>query len=333
MDSDPENRLLVERMQVVWETPEQAQEDIDVQGLWLQVAAQAGLQQDALIKRIANGLEVAFGKLATTWQLKPMAPPALRYALVTALVVIVPLLVTRWGGWFPWNIGTPQLTTLEIPQGERSQVIFSDGSIVILDAGTTLRYAEKFGRGTREVFLDGEGFFEVMADTDRPFIIHASDALIQVLGTKFNVRAWEPDYRVQVAVSEGQVSLRPALSSTAEAVVINKGEGSMMPVNGQPTEPVEIDVEEKLGWMKNEIIFRNVALREVLFQIERWYDLSIELAVPAVAAERVTVHLSRSSMEDVLELISVLSGLPYNREGRTIQLGLPSASLEETGSQ
>jgi ferric-dicitrate binding protein FerR (iron transport regulator) len=241
--------------------------------------------------------------------------------------------VTRWGGWFPWNIGTPQLTTLEIPQGERSQVIFSDGSIVILDAGTTLRYAEKFGRGTREVFLDGEGFFEVMADTDRPFIIHASDALIQVLGTKFNVRAWEPDYRVQVAVSEGQVSLRPALSSTAEAVVINKGEGSMMPVNGQPTEPVEIDVEEKLGWMKNEIIFRNVALREVLFQIERWYDLSIELAVPAVAAERVTVHLSRSSMEDVLELISVLSGLPYNREGRTIQLGLPSASLEETGSQ
>lgn len=329
MAVDPENRLLVEQMQVVWETPEQAQEDIDVQQLWLQVAAQAGLLEQPRVGRFTDRLRAFVPTVFDTWRYQPAAQLVWRYAAVAVLVIALPLLVTRWGGWFPWTIGTPQLVTLQIPQGERSQITFGDRSSVILDAGTTLRYPEKFARDTREVFLDGEGFFEVVADSRKPFIVHASDALIQVLGTKFNVRAWEPDERVQVAVSEGQVSLRPASIPVEEGVIIHKGEGSLMPTNGQPTKPVEIDLEEKLGWMHNEAIFRDVPLGEVLFQLERWYDLSFELAVPAVATERVTVHLRRNSVQDILEIISSLTDMPFKRHGRVVRLGLPLPQTPE----
>jgi ferric-dicitrate binding protein FerR (iron transport regulator) len=328
MDSDPENRLLVQQMQTVWEAPELAQEDIEVQRLWHRVATQAGLYRESRSKGIADRVRAAIGKVTSDWRFMPEAAPVLRYATLAVLVVVLPLLVTRWGGWFPWSIGVPQWATVEVSKGQRSQIALSDGSTVMLDAGTTLRYPEKFKRGPREVFLEGEGFFEVVTDARRPFMVHASDALIQVLGTKFNVRAWEPDQRIQVAVSEGRVSLRAESSSAEEGVIINKGEGSVMATRGQPTEPVEINVDEKLSWMQNEIIFRDVALREVLSQVERWYDLSFKLAIPTVALEHVTIHLRRHSVEDVLELISVLSGLPYTRDGRMIQLGLPE--LEET---
>jgi ferric-dicitrate binding protein FerR (iron transport regulator) len=322
MDTDPENRLLVQQMQAVWEAPELAQEDIEVQQLWHRVATQAGLYRESRSKGIVDRVRAAVGKLTSDWRFMPEAAPVLRYATLAVLVVVLPLLVTRWGGWFPWSIGAPQWATIEISKGQRSQIAFSDGSTVMLDAGTTLRYPEKFKRGPREVFLEGEGFFEVVTDARKPFMVHASDALIQVLGTKFNVRAWEPDQRVQVAVSEGRVSLRAESSSEEEGVIINKGEGSMMAARGQPTEPVGINVDEQLSWMQNEIIFRDVALREVLSQVERWYDLRFKLAMPAVALEHVTIHLRRHSVEDVLELISVLSGLPYTRDGRTVQLGL-----------
>lgn len=329
MAADTDNRLLVERMQAIWDAPEPSPVEVDVQQLWFQVAAQAGLLEQSRVGRFTDRLRAFIHTVFDTWRFQPAAQLIWRYAAVSVLAIALPLLVTRWGGWFPWTLGSPQLVTLQIPQGERSQITFGDRSTVILDAGTTLRYPEKFARDTREVFLDGEGFFEVVADSRKPFIIHASDALIQVLGTKFNVRAWELDQRVQVAVSEGQVSLRPASIPVAEGVIIHKGEGSLMPTNGQPTEPEEIDLEEKLGWMHNEAIFRDVPLGEVLFQLERWYDLSFELAVPAVATERVTVHLRRNSVQDILEIVSSLTDMPFKRHGRVVRLGLPLPQTPE----
>ncbi|UCH10722.1 MAG: FecR domain-containing protein [Fidelibacterota bacterium] len=333
MASDPENRMLVERMQAIWDTPDLPQPEVDVQRLWYQVAARTGLHRASLIDRLANWLKDRLGSLIPDLRILPDPTPVLRYAVLIALVLVVPLLVTRWAGWFPWNMGTPRLVEVRISQAERQRITFPDGSNVVLDAGTTLRHPKKFARDTREVYLDGEGFFDVMADTRKPFIVHASDALVQVLGTKFNVRAWEPDERVQVAVAEGHVSLRPAATPVEEGVIIREGQGSLMPTNGQPTQPMEVDVDEHLGWMRNEAVFRDVPLREVLFQVERWYDLSFELAVPAVADERVTMHINRNSVEDVLELISVLSGLPYRRDGRTILLGFPDPSPHEAEGQ
>ncbi|UCD38198.1 MAG: FecR domain-containing protein [Fidelibacterota bacterium] len=334
MAADPENRMLVEQMQVIWEASTPEQEPVNVKRLWSQVAIRAGLREESRASRLVNRLKGLVVGEVKDWRFLTGPSPALRYALVAALVVIVPLLVTRWVGWFPWNLGTPQLITVQISQAERNRIAFPDGSSVILDAGTTLRYPKRFTRRTREIHLDGEGFFEVVADSRKPFIIHASDALIQVLGTKFNVRAWEPDERVQVTVAEGHVSFRPMSTPLEAGVIIHEGEGSLMRMNGQPTKPVEVDVDEYLGWMRNEAVFRDVPLREVLFQVERWYDLSFDLVVPTVAGERVTMHIRRnSSVEDVLELISVLAGLPYTRDGRRILLGGSVPQSEGNGSR
>ncbi|MCK4577284.1 MAG: FecR domain-containing protein [Candidatus Marinimicrobia bacterium] len=323
MAADTDNRLLVERMQVIWDTPEPAPVEVNVQQLWLQVADQAGLLEQTRGRRITDRFRASIHTVIDTWRYQPATRLVWRYAVVAVLVISLPLLVANWVGWLPWQSGTQQLITIQMSNAQRSRFVLSDSSSVILDAGSTLRYPEKFARDSRDVFLNGEGFFKVNTDAGRPFTIHASDALIQVLGTKFNVRAWEPDQRVQVAVSEGQVSLRPASSSTVEVVVINEGEGSVMPLDGKPTEPELIAVDEQLGWMHNEAVFRDVPLKEVLYQVERWYDLSFELAVPSVADERVAIYLRNNSVQDILELISSLTDMPFKRIGSVVHLGLP----------
>ncbi|MEE9465488.1 MAG: FecR domain-containing protein [Candidatus Neomarinimicrobiota bacterium] len=329
MSADSENRLLVERMQAIWAAPEPSPTDIDVKRVWLEVAAQAGLLEQSRVGRSASRVKNIFGRDLRHWQFWPAPTPALRFALVVTLIIALPLLVARWGGWLPWDAGSDPLIAVHIDQGKRSRVMLSDGSSVILDAGTTLRHPAEFAGDVREVYLDGEGFFEVVDDADWPFIVHAADAQITVLGTKFNVRAWEPDQRIRVAVAEGHVALHAESTGADEGVVIHEGQGSTMLVNGQPGEPVDITLDEHLGWMNNEAVFRDVPLREVLFQVERWYDLSFELTDPSVAGERVTVYLRRNSVQDILELISSLTEMPFKRNGRVVRLGLLPAQTPE----
>lgn len=314
---DPENRQLAASMKAVWDTPEPRRETSDVSRLWDEVAEKAGisarpevLSHKGIVSRVVEW-----------WQ--PGAPQIRVYA-AAAVLLITTSLAFLWASemvTFPWDSQAAQFETRTVANGARDKLILADGTRITLDAGSRLRYPEVFSGDTRDVFLSGEGYFEVASDAEKPFVVHADRAVVKVLGTRFNMRAWQMDKTVTVAVVEGKVSLGSE-ETVQESVVIANGQASTLPESGPPAEPYPVDIEKHMGWMRNEVFFERAPLGEILYQLERWHNVRFVLEDSSIAAEQLTVHIRGKALDDVLELISVLTGLDYQRTGGSIQLSL-----------
>jgi transmembrane sensor len=139
------------------------------------------------------------------------------------------------------------------------------------------------------------------------------------LGTKFNKRAWQKYKRIQVAVAEGKVSLNTKKGAFQDAVILTAGLSSFLSETGVPSQPEMIDIEKILSWMHNEVIFDNTPLDEILFQLERWYDLQFVLSDSSIGQEHLTVHIQSTAIKDILELIATLTDLDYTMAGNMVR--------------
>lgn len=305
IDNDPANRRLFEIMKEAWEQEEHQARRSDVSALWQEVAKKAGIDT-----KMRPGKQVQIGTQPKHWQ-----RTASRFrmwhmaAILTAGTALLYYVSLQRG---------QELLTINVEPGNRKNVAFSDGSRVALDAGTSMSYPSEFDGRIREVTLKGEGYFEVGPDAEKPFVIHAGDAEIRVLGTRFNVRAWPEDQKVTVTVAEGRVSLRQESGSDGNAVIITKGQQSVFTALGTPTDPADVDLEQELGWMQNTMHFENATLGEILRQLERWYGIRIVLQDETASGQRLTLHIDRQSLDSTLELIMALTELQYSQKDSTI---------------
>ncbi len=182
------------------------------------------------------------------------------------------------------------------PRAQRGTVQLLDGTRLVLGPASRLRLSRQFGV-TREVYLEGEAFFQVAHDSTRPFIVHAANAVTRVLGTEFSVRAYPDDREVEVVVKTGKVALRrssslPADAATSLGAILTKGQLGRVGFGGPATVMKEVDLDRLLGWTEGRLVFHRTPLREAVAQIQRWYDLEIHLASPALAANAVTASFA-----------------------------------------
>ncbi len=318
--SDPENQRLTELMKITWKTPESRQQTSDVKKLWAEVAEKAGIDVKARHQKIHETPRAVQKNITKLFNFQKRSHQMLRYAAVLLVVSSLAYFFTKEINYLPWLEQVAELKTITIANGDRQKVVLSDGSTITLDAGSSLKYPESFEGDTREVFLNGEGFFEVKSNPQKPFIIHANNANVQVLGTKFNIRAWNEFKKVQVSVAEGKVSLNAENGKSENAVILTRGFSSILIESGVPSEPQQDDIEKYLGWMHNEVVFENTPLSEILFQLERWHDLQFILEDSSIASERLTVHIKEQSIKDILDLITALTDLHSVYDGKTIRL-------------
>ncbi len=317
LDAAPENRRLLDLMQKVWRSEEPQRSKSDVEALWNQVAVKAGIAATPAVQQLPKTTRPAAETIRWPARLYADSYRLMRYAAVFFVVVSLGYVLSKMTGVAPWQLSGEKTLTVDV--GDRKTLNLDDGTKVVLDAGSTLRYPSRFDDETREVYLAGEGYFEVAPDAARPFVVHANHADVRVLGTKFNIRAWQPDEKVTVAVTEGRVALRAA-TDTVNSVVITKGELSLLPIDGTPTAPEAVDIDKYLGWMRNEFFFDNAPLSEILFQLQRWYEVDFVLADSSLAHERLNIHIKNKSLGEVLELLTVLTDMQYQREGKTVRL-------------
>ena len=316
--SNPEKQRIIASMSTVWNTPDPQSGTSDVSRLWSEIAEKTGIATGAEAPRKCSRQGIS--ERVVEW-FQPRWRPTWRYAAVAALLIVSSLAYYRAqeAGIFPWGRQPPEWVTLAVESGARDEITLGDGTRIRLDAGSVLRYPEAFAGDERTVLLSGEGYFEVAPHAEKPFVVHADHAVVEVLGTRFNVRAWQAEQRVTVAVAEGKVSLG-AEGKEQEVVEIAKGQMSTLPKNGLPFEPHPVDVDEHLGWMRQEAFFDSVPLHEILYQLERWYDVRFILEDTSIAAEQLTLHIQAQSLDDVLELISALTDLDYQRLDGSVHL-------------
>jgi transmembrane sensor len=209
---------------------------------------------------------------------------------------------------------------LTAPNGQRVTATLGDGSRVVLNAGSRLRYSPDIQRASRDVYLEGEAYFEVTHDTRRPFRVHANGGVAHDLGTRFTVRAYPEMTRIDVAVVEGKVSLRRDQDTPSDSIVLQPGQLGRLSASDQPVVIPGADVSAYTGWTSGTIVLENVTLGEAIPQLERWLDVDIAVPDRALASRRIFVRFRDETAEQALDALSLALGVRYERAGRVITL-------------
>lgn len=224
-------------------------------------------------------------------------------------------LVIALGGVATWQ--ATRGGSIAAPLGRDVTAQLPDGSRVTLAAGSRLRWGGRFGRGARDVALEGEGYFDVVHDEARPFRVRTRNAVAQDVGTRFVVRAWPELPEVDVAVEEGVVALMDTLRPPMEqATLLHAGQRGRLRESGVV---VTSDVASALAWMRGELMFDESPLTEVLPAIGRRFDVSVT-ADSALVGRRLTARFAAQSLDDVLTALRLSLGVRVERSGRTVHL-------------
>jgi len=194
----------------------------------------------------------------------------------------------------------------------------SDGTSVLLNAESKLRLPQEFTSEARVVYLEGEAFFEVTSDPNAPFFVYAGDAVTQVLGTKFGVRAYPEDQAVQVVVVEGTVTLRTRTSSAHQEARITSHQRGVLRHDGQMIRFEVEDLSRYLGWTEGRLVFTETPLPAVLTTLERWYDIKCHLADSTVANRTLTASFQDEPLPEILAIVARALDLDYHRTDRVV---------------
>ncbi|MET6997184.1 FecR family protein [Chitinophaga defluvii] len=168
--------------------------------------------------------------------------------------------------------------TLATPRGGQYQLTLPDGTQVWLDAASSITYPAVFKGNKREVTITGEAYFEIALNAAKPFFVKVKEATIQVLGTHFNVNAYQEEEAIKVSLLQGAVKLNNKKSGIR---LVPGQQGQLFP-DGALKLIKEVDVEQAIAWKNGYFQFDGIGLPALIRQIARWYDLDVvyEGAVP-----------------------------------------------------
>lgn len=208
--------------------------------------------------------------------------------------------------------------SVKAPLGEMAVVTLSDGSAVELNSGASIQYNRLFGITNREISLNGEAFFDVET-SGMPFRVTANGTVTEVLGTAFNIRSWadHPQNETHIAVEEGTVRFFPKEQDRNAVILQKENESRWQTGLVSPEEPTEADIERVLGWRERKFIFYEESLQQIFNEVERRFDLIIELENRNVAGETLTGYYGEvSNPESLLSDICTVAGLKYSKTAK-----------------
>jgi ferric-dicitrate binding protein FerR (iron transport regulator) len=244
---------------------------------------------------------------------KLLAIPLFRFA--AAVVVGAALLVAGYITFFS-SPASPTLVEVSAPAQSVNSVVLPDGTEVNLNSNTHLSYPKKFAAGCREVTIAGEAFFEVKPDKHKPFIIHAGDAQIKVLGTSFNVNAYPEEKKIEVIVETGKVQVTNSTLPTIEnhELILAPGDkGTLDCANHALLKTTNLN-PNFLAWKTHDLYFKSTSLAEVISDLEKTYKIKIRLADPGLNGLLLTAHFNHYPLDFVLNVIETTFNLEVQYE-------------------
>lgn len=191
---------------------------------------------------------------------------------------------------------------LEIPRGAEYFLTLADGTKIWLNSESVLRYPVNFTGEKREVFIEGEAFFKVTRDSLHPFIVHAANTQIEVLGTEFNVRNYKDEQHVATTLVEGSVCLTSEKGN--HQAILKPGEQGNTDLTTGDIVTGKVDLYLYTAWKDARFVFRNTRMEELLNTLSRWYDLEVFYQNNAVKDICFTGDMTR--MADFRQLLNII---------------------------
>lgn len=201
--------------------------------------------------------------------------------------------------------------TISTPKGGQFQIVLSDGTKVWLNAASSLKFPASFAGKERNVELTGEGYFEVAKNPSMPFNVTVGEMKVQVIGTHFNINAYNDEAIIKTTLLEGSVKVS---TSDYQSAVLKPNQQAQLQTTNYKLQTVNnVDVSEAMAWKDGFFEFEDMEIPVIMRQIERWYDVSIEYKHTG-DTEKFGGRISRNlSLASVLKLLDVRFRLEGNK--------------------
>ena len=233
--------------------------------------------------------------------------------------------------------GKPKIAAVT-RNGERKMLVLTDGTKVWLNAGSRLSYLPGFGAATREVTLEGEAFFDVTEDKSRPFVVHAGHMLIKVLGTAFNVKAYEEDQSVTTSLYRGLVSvIRDQGGQKSQPILLYPHQKLIVPIETQKMEdraasgkelpPVKIEFLDSLqaeprrietSWIYNRLEFRGDDFVSLAYKMQHWFGIKINFGDDRVQQLTFNGSFEKETIGQAMKALQLANPFKYKIENNEV---------------
>lgn len=211
-----------------------------------------------------------------------------------------------------------EYVTKQNPIGRRSNIVLPDGSEVVLNAQSSIRYRKGFVGNKREVVLSGEAFFKVAKDSLKPFEVYTANTVTRALGTSFNVKAFEDDTDVHIALIEGKVSVINSQKSIK--TTLSPGEGIIYDKELESAKKSKFDSQKVLSWKDGIVYLENIQFNEAIKTLERWYAVEIEVINLPKSSLTCFGTFENQPLERVLKSLAYSLDFEYEIEEKQIKV-------------
>ncbi|MFD2036605.1 FecR family protein [Belliella marina] len=210
------------------------------------------------------------------------------------------------------------------PFGQKSTFYLPDNSKVILNSGSTIRFPKNFSEDFREVFLSGEAYFDVAADSVSPFLVRSGELYVHVHGTSFNVKAYDGYSHVSVALERGLVSVHPSqLEKPTKPYFLKPGEKLVVSRDFEEAHRTGFDYDQEFGWKLGKLVFSESGIGEFVEKLERWYGVNVEIEGKIPSQWSLNGVFENESLENVLKGLSYSRNISYKIQDDKVTLRLP----------
>jgi len=245
------------------------------------------------------------------------------YKLAAILAFPIALALGFYISYVAGNLenNTAQLTQVTSPKGHVSKCVLPDGTHVWVNTGSTITYdISRFNKNSREISLEGEAYFEVTSDIDKPFKVTTPVATVNVTGTAFNVMAYPGENNFETVLAEGSIFLQ--FKQDAENIITIKPGDRVVynQLTGNLTVG-EVDAAMFTSWRNGELLFKDATLNDLITELERIYDIKFHLQPQELGDFRFRGMFSyNNNLIEALEKIKRTSGIDYYIENKEVKL-------------
>lgn len=320
ISEDPQNKKRMEEFKQIWNasgrTEGTSKVDFGVDGEW-----------DKLKDRLRKEGELSFERDKHSVDIDKLQTFSARSSTRQLLRIAAVLLIAGLMGIFSYQYWSqPQLESEEqslreisTEKAQRANSTLGDGTRVLLNADSKMTLPSEFASDVREVFLEGEAYFDVASNPEKPFVIHSGASTIRVLGTSFSVRSYPEDEGVRVVVRKGRISFEAEGAKAMEKAILTANELGRYSIKSNQIETQQVDdMELYLSWREGYLKFRETPMHQVAIELERRYGIEVAFRHPAVKEKSLTALLKSRSIRNVLDVIAMSLNVEYELENNKV---------------
>lgn len=210
-------------------------------------------------------------------------------------------------------------TEINVPKGQIKNVLLPDSTLVFINSDTKLKYDNNFGKKNRQVYLEGEAYFDVTYNSKKPFIVHASEYDIKVLGTAFNISAYSCDNIHQTSLERGKIVI---IDKARKESTLMPNETHLLIRNKMQFKTYKVeDITIFSSWKNGKILFRNQTFKSITKELERTHNIHLRINNKEIENLRYTGEFSRNdSIQKILEIMKLTTEFNYELKKETIEI-------------